>query len=180
MKTLRLFEIALLTVLMIVGLSACGGSDDGDLKERKSVSMEYDMSIIEENFNNIDLSVEYYDGSGKTVIEKLTKENMTKWQRNTFVGEEIMYHWNKSVKSEYPAKLGYRIIVSLKPGVDVSELGELFYCSYQYAVAYRVAFQLPQPYIGIISSPNKSNIYSWPFIAIFDSDGKVNIKKDWD
>lgn len=177
MKTLHYFGITLLIAFMSVTISSCSKNDDEKIDMKAStVEMQYFLDIRKGILNCIDITVEYYNGSGTT------KENITKENDN----------WEKNIKTGLPVKLGYRIIMKLKTGVNVSELekelsgtplllqNQFGYIYYVYNSAGRIlsAENMDNGYYLIDKSliskwaSNPSNVYETSLILEFNSDGR--------
>lgn len=177
MKTLHYFGITLLIAFMSVTISSCSKNDDEKIDMKAStVEMQYILDISKGILNYIDITVEYYNGSGTT------KENITKENDN----------WEKNIKTGLPVKLGYRIIMKLKTGVNVSELekelsgtplllqNQFGYIYYVYNSAGRIlsAEKMDTGYYLIDKSliskwaSNPSNVYETSLILEFNSDGR--------
>ena len=162
---------------MSVTISSCSKNDDEKIDMKAStVEMQYFLDIRKGILNCIDITVEYYNGSG-TTKENITKEN---------------YNWEKNIKTGLPVKLGYRIIMKLKTGVNVSELekelsgtpflllNQFGYTYYVYNSAGRIlssenmydAYYLIDKSLISKWASNPSNVYETSLILEFNSDGR--------
>lgn len=90
-------------------LTACGGNDDGDVpgpdKTPVAGKMTASYQVSEDMLKYLTISVEYYDADGN-----VKKEQMDKTE------------WAKEVKAKLPAKVGARLLMKLKDGVDASTI----------------------------------------------------------
>lgn len=96
-------------MFVTVAFTACG--DDNDVNtpanENKAtaVVMNCDLTVNDDMFNYLDLTVEYYDTNGKVQSEPMTAKN-----------------WKKTIQTKLPATLGARLKLQLKSDVDPSSL----------------------------------------------------------
>jgi hypothetical protein len=91
---------------MTTTLTACGGDDDngnggGDSNKPVAASMKATLSVGDDLIKYFDLTIDYYDATGKLQSEPLKE---TKWE--------------KTIKASLPATLGVRLKAQLKDGVD--------------------------------------------------------------
>ena len=105
-------------------LTACGGSDDsgnvpGPDKTPVAGVMEAKFEVSEDIIKYLDVTVEYYDADGSVKKEQMDKTT-----------------WSKQVKAKLTAKLGARLLMKLKDGVDVSTLTNT---TFAYSYSYRCA-----------------------------------------
>ena len=125
MKKIMLTLAAVLCCAMTTTvLTACGGSDDsGDVpgpdKTPVAGVIKAGIKVSEDMLKYLDLTVEYYDANGS-----VQKETMDKTE------------WSKEVKAKLTAKLGARLLMKLKDGVDVSNLTNT---TFAYSYSYRCA-----------------------------------------
>ena len=112
MKTKKI-SWATLTVMcamtMITVFSACSKDDDdknsADDNKATAAVMNCNLTVGDDMFNYLDLTVEYYDANGKVQSEQMTSKN-----------------WKKSVLAKLPATLGACLKIQLKNGTDPSSL----------------------------------------------------------
>lgn len=190
MKTLRLIGVTLLTVLLSINLTACSSSSDDSEIDMKAHSVEmnyYIFGITEEILDNIDIRVDYYNGGSEVIKEVLTKESLV------FDPSSNYYHWEKTAKTTLPAKLGYRIMMRLKPevGVDVGELEESGTSGYTHTITNAAGLTLySEKLTTVFKLIDQSLLSKWVIdptgaysvsqIALFDSNGQVTIKGNWE
>lgn len=115
--------MATLTVMCVIAMStvftACGSDDDDnnnpvDNTTPVAAVMDYSLTVGDDMFNYLDLTVEYYDADGKVQTEQMTGKT-----------------WNKNVKAKLPATLGARLKMQVKSNVNPATL-EKFTESYKY------------------------------------------------
>ena len=112
MKTKKI-SWATLTVMcamtMITVFSACSKDDDdknsADDNKATAAVMNCDLTVGDDMFNYLDLTVEYYDANGKAQSEQMTEKT-----------------WTKNVKAKLPATLGARLKMQVKSGIDPASL----------------------------------------------------------
>lgn len=101
--------VALICMTMTsAALLSCGDDDDdkgNDGSEFSTAVFDFTFIISDETLAVFDVTAEYYDANGKVQNEKLTQ--------STF---------KKTVKAKLPAYLGARLLLNVKPGVDVSSI----------------------------------------------------------
>ncbi len=164
MKTIRLFGISIMSILMSISASSCSSSSssDDDMGNLKAtdVEMSYRISaIMEEWFDYIDFTLEYYKGNNQLVSENLTKDIMD----YTTMGISAAYTWkSETIKEKIPAKLGIRIKMKLKEGADINKMkhflqASLIPCEFGYSFEVRDA---SNSVIEIAKSYNNEFIYS--------------------
>ena len=109
MKKILMAAVALICMTMTsAALLSCGDDDDdkgNDGSEFSTAVFDFTFIISDETLAVFDVTAEYYDANGKVQNEKLTQ--------STF---------KKTVKAKLPAYLGARLLLNVKPGVDVSSI----------------------------------------------------------
>ena len=114
MKKIMLTLAAVLCCAMTTTvLTACGGSDDsgnvpGPDKTPVAGVMEAKFEVSEDIIKYLDVTVEYYDADGSVKKEQMDKTT-----------------WSKQVKAKLTAKLGARLSMKVKDGVDVSTITKM-------------------------------------------------------
>ena len=102
-------------------LTACGGDDSGDTPGADTTpvaaKLVSEITVSDDLVKYMDITVEYYDATGA-----IQKEQMTTTK------------WSKDVTAKLVAKLGARVTIKLKDGVDVSKIDKIT-VSYSYAYA---------------------------------------------
>ena len=107
--------------------TTCGGDDDPDNgtpnnpdndSKLVAAAMNVSLTVGDDMFNYLDLTVEYYDADGKVQSEQLTEKT-----------------WKKSMQAKLPATLGARLKGRLKNGVDPTSI-EMFRESLTFAYGY--------------------------------------------
>ena len=102
-------------------LTACGGGDDSDTPGADTTpvaaKLVSEITVSDDLVKYMDVTVEYYDATGA-----IQKEQMTTTK------------WSKDVTAKLVAKLGARVTIKLKDGVDASKLDKIT-VSYSYAYA---------------------------------------------
>ena len=126
-KFLMTFAAVLCCAMTTTLFTACGGDDDDDNKNPaedltpKAAVMDCEITVGDDMLNTFNLTIEYYDANGKVQSEKLTQKS-----------------WSKKVKASLPAKVGARLLLQIKDGVDVAS-AETFTAVYGYSYqAYAV------------------------------------------
>ncbi len=105
--------MATLTVMCAIAtttVSISCSKDDDDNKtsdDNKSAAavMDCSMTVGDDMFNYLDLTVECYDANGKVQSEKMTEKT-----------------WTKNVKTKLPATLGARLKIQVKSGINLANL----------------------------------------------------------
>ena len=102
-------------------LTACGGDDSGDTPGADTTpvaaKLVSEITVSDDLVKYMDITVEYYDATGA-----IQKEQMTTTK------------WSKDVTAKLVTKLGARVTIKLKDGVDVSKIDKTT-VSYSYAYA---------------------------------------------
>jgi major membrane immunogen (membrane-anchored lipoprotein) len=110
MNIKKFFGVALAAVcalVMTTALTACGGDDDdktggGDTSNKPvAASLNAVLSVGDDLLEYFDLTIDYYDATGKMQSEPLKESK-----------------WEKTMKASLPATLGVRLKAQLKEGVD--------------------------------------------------------------
>ncbi len=128
------------------GLTACGSDDDDGNTPKQddntpvAATMDYEMKVGDDMLRLLDITIEYYDDSGKVQTEQLTQKT-----------------WKKSIKAKLPATLGARLKGRLKQGADLSSR-ETFTAAYGYS--YRgYAVSATDKVVGnVVSSGTDANL----------------------
>ena len=119
-KNLMTLAAVLCCAMMTSMFTSCTKDDNVDptpADDTKPVAgiMNYSLTVGDDMVNYLDLTIEYYDAAGKVQSEQMTQKT-----------------WTKKVKAALPAKLGMRLNLKLKNGVDPSTIAK-FTESYTYA-----------------------------------------------
>lgn len=96
----RKFFLTALTMMCVMTtttvFTACGDDDDNntpaDGNKATAAVMNCDLTVGDDMFNYLDLTVEYYDANGQVQSEQMTAKN-----------------WKKTVQAKLPATLGARL-----------------------------------------------------------------------
>ena len=107
-KILMTLAAVLCCAMTTTVFTACGSDDDDNNTPVDNTTpvasvMDYSLTVGDDMFNYLDLTVEYYDANGKVQTEPMTQKT-----------------WTKKVSAKLPATLGARLKAQLKFGVDVS------------------------------------------------------------
>ena len=99
--------------------TACGNDDDDNTTKLDDTTpvgavMDYSLTVGDDMFSCLDLTVEYYDADGKVQTEQMSQKT-----------------WTKNVKAKLPATLGARLKMQVKSSVNPATL-EKFSESYKY------------------------------------------------
>jgi hypothetical protein len=147
MKTIRLFGISILSVLMSISASSCSSSssNDDDLGKVKStnVTMSYGIFGIHEKwFDYIDFTLEYYKGNNQLESKTLAKDFM-EYYINEYTNKKT-YSWEcNTINEKIPAKLGIRVKMKLKKEADIDKMISLYRsvspCNFWYSYIVRDA-----------------------------------------
>lgn len=112
MKTTKSFLAALIVICAMTTtvFTACGDDDDNinnSVDDNKPVAavMVCELTVGDDMFNVLDLTVEYYDANGQVQSEQMTAKN-----------------WKKTVLAKLPATLGARLKIQVKNGIDPASL----------------------------------------------------------
>ena len=81
MKTLRLFGVALLTVLMSVSFSACGSDDDGNQPSSNPLVGTWEMTDVDGDYYTLELKA---DGSYYQVEYEGTTEEIDRSYKGSY------------------------------------------------------------------------------------------------
>ena len=174
MKSNILKNVAILCCAMLCTVfTSCGKEDNPNNNEVSDdtlsvAEMTMNIKVSNDLFSLVDLSVEYYDETGKAKTEALTSPV-----------------WNKTVKNNLPCKLGARLKAVAKSGVQPSgtvdtnidlffagsalskngkNQGQMVYSNYTGGV-------LSVPASGLSSSIDKLNNGLISFLFEFDAKG---------
>lgn len=117
MKTLRLFGISLLTVLMSVSFSACGGSDEEDDNGGggNTPSVSKRLVKVTEEFSNNTFSDKYtYDSQGRIIKKERNSGTKTRYYVYTYTDNLIVEkeYYNINYSTERLHTLENGLIVS--------------------------------------------------------------------
>lgn len=112
----RKFFLTALTMMCVMTtttvFTACGDDDDNntpaDGNKATAAVMNCDLTVGDDMFNYLDLTVEYYDANGQVQSEQMTAKN-----------------WKKTVQAKLPATLGARLKIQVKNGTDPASLEKL-------------------------------------------------------
>lgn len=112
MKAKKLL-LATLTVMCAIVLTTvftfCSKDDDDnkttDDNKPTAAVMDYSLTVGDDMFNYLDLTVEYYDANGKVQSEQMTEKT-----------------WKKTVQANLPATLGARLKMQVKSSVNPATL----------------------------------------------------------
>ena len=121
MKKIMMTLAAVLCCAMTTAVfTACGSDDDENnnpVDNTTSVAavMDYSLTVGDDMFNYLDLTVEYYDANGKVQTEQMTQKT-----------------WTKKVTAMLPTTLGVRLKIQVKSSVNPATL-EKFTESYTYS-----------------------------------------------
>ena len=121
MKKIMMTLAAVLCCAMTTAVfTACGSDDDENnnpVDNTTSVAavMDYSLTVGDDMFNYLDLTVEYYGANGKVQTEQMTQKT-----------------WTKKVTAMLPATLGVRLKIQVKSSVNPATL-EKFTESYTYS-----------------------------------------------
>lgn len=126
MNTKKFFRVALTAmcaIAMTTVFTSCSKDDDDSITtgNNKPVAavMEYSLTVGDDMFNYLDLTVEYYGADGKIQTEQMTQKS-----------------WSKNVKAKLPATLGACMKIHLKSGIDLANLAKFTEdIKYTYSVA---------------------------------------------
>ena len=108
--------------------TSCGGDDTGSSgggggeedKTPYGVEMNYSFTVNDQAVENLTMTIEYYDETGKFQKEVMTSTN-----------------WSKKVSVKLPAKLGARLYVAIKDGVTLSDEKQYTF-DWKYTVSYKI------------------------------------------
>ena len=114
------FLAALVCCAMTTVFCSCDNEEDKLKPEPEDTTpvaamMDYTMTVGDDLLNYFDVKVEYYSNDGRLQAEMMTQKE-----------------WKKSVKAILPVKLGARLTVEPKEGVNFDEL-EQFTVAYGYS-----------------------------------------------
>lgn len=109
----RKFFLTALTMMCVMTtttvFTACGDDDDNntpaDGNKATAAVMNCDLTVGDDMFNYLDLTVEYYDANGQVQSEQMTAKN-----------------WKKTVQAKLPATLGARLKMRVKSSVNPATL----------------------------------------------------------
>lgn len=121
------FLLATLTVMCAIAMTtvftSCSKDDDDnkttDDNKPAAAVMDYSLTVGDDMFNYLDLTVEYYDADGKVQTEQVTQKT-----------------WTKNIKAKLPATLGARLKMQVKSIVNPATLEKFTEdVKYTYSVA---------------------------------------------
>lgn len=123
--------------------TSCGGDDTGggggggeEDKTPYGVEMTYTFTVNDQALENLTMTIEYYDETGKSQKEVMTSTS-----------------WSKKVAVKLPAKLGARLYVAIKDGVTLSDEKQYTF-DWRYKSAYKIVNKQGKG-IGKISESDK-------------------------
>jgi hypothetical protein len=107
-KFLMTLAAVLCCAMTTTVFTACGDDDDKTPEEDNKAAaavFKFNLKIGNDMLNALDLTVDYYDASGKLQSEAVTSGT-----------------WTKTVKASLPTTLGARLNIKLKGGVDPANI----------------------------------------------------------
>lgn len=115
------FLAALICCAMTTVFTSCDKDDDNKIKPETedttpaAAVMNFSFNVGDDILGSFDVTVEYYNAEGKLQTEQMTQSE-----------------WEKSVKANLPVKLGARLKIQPKEGVNFENL-ERFTAAYGYS-----------------------------------------------